>query len=145
MQNLKVDKMRYQSNRSAYSFILLALVLNVVALFMSITPNTIVSDYLTAIDILANIIIMLLTFLSAEKCKVYDAKWSIGAFIIGFIMALQFFLYPTRVHQLGQLTNIDYVVIMVLLFGAAALMFVGGFITLKKHKMLQKHLKEIGE
>ena len=89
--NIKADKMRYQTNSSAYSLILLGLALSVAALFAIITPSTIIPDFSTAIEILINIVLMLVTFLAAERCKFYERKWAIIVNVIAAVHILRIF------------------------------------------------------
>lgn len=143
--NYKADKMRYQFNRYAYLFILLGMALSVVALFRIITPPTIIPDFGIAMEILVNIVLLLLTFLTAERCKAYQRTWGIVSFVIAGIHVLRIFLVPTTLLTKGQITGFQFLMIVIFLIASAAFITLGGVITLIKHAILTKHLKEIGE
>ena len=143
--NIKADKMRYQTNTSAFSLILLGLVLSVAALFSIITPSTIVPDFTTALEILINIILMLVTFLAAERCKFYDRKWAIAVIFIAAIHILRIFFVPTRLVANDMITASQYIKIILLLVGSAVALIFGAIITLRKHHVLSQHMKEMGE
>jgi len=143
--NIKADKMRYQTNSSAFSLILLGLSLSVAALFAIITPSTVIPDLSTAIEILVNIVLMLVTFLAAERCKFYERKWAIIVNVIAIVHVLRIFYAPTKLLASGQITFIQFTFIAILLLSSAILLIAGGMITLRKSNMLHSHLKEMGE
>jgi hypothetical protein len=143
--NIKADKMRYQTNSSAYSLILLGLSLSVAALFAIITPSTVIPDLSTAIEILVNIVLMLVTFLAAERCKFYERKWAIIVNVIAAVHILRIFYAPTKLLAKGQITFFHFAFIAVLLISSALFLIAGGMITIKKSQVLHNHLKEMGE
>lgn len=143
--NYNADKMRYQINRYAYMFILLGMALSVVALFRIITPPTVIPDFGIAIEILINIILLLVTFLTAERCKAYQKTWGIVSFVIAGIHVFRIFFVPTELLSKGQITGFQFTMIVIFLLASAAFITTGGVITLIKHSILAKHLKEIGE
>lgn len=143
--NIKADKMRYQTNGQAYGFILLGLAISVAALFAIITPPTVVPDFTTAIEILINIVLLLVTFLAAERCKFYDRKWANVVIVIAVVHVLRIFYVPTRLVANGQITALQYTMITILLLVSALFLILGGLITMRKSKILHDHLKEMGE
>lgn len=143
--NIKADKMRYQPNKSAYFLILLGLAFSIVALFSIITPTTVVPNFSTAVEIMINIILMLVTFLAAERCKVYSKQWAITTIVIAGIHILRIFWIPTKLVAKGELTSWQFILIAFYLLVTAALLIFGSLITIRKHHILMKHLKEIGE
>lgn len=143
--NIKADKMRYQTNSLGYGLILLGMAISVVALFRIITPPTIIPNFSIAVEIVVNIILMLMTFLTAERCKFYQKSWAIVSMVIAAIHVLRIFYAPAKLLSLGQITGVQFTVIVVLLISSATLLVFGGLITLNKHHILYKHLKEIGE
>ena len=142
--NIKADKMRYQTNSLGYGLILLGMAISVVALFRIITPPTIIPNFSIAVEIV-DIILMLMTFLTAERCKFYQKNWAIVSMVIAAIHVLRIFYAPAKLLSLGQITGVQFTVIVVLLISSATLLVFGGLITLNKHHILYKHLKEIGE
>lgn len=143
--NIKADKMRYQTNGLGYGLILLGMAISVVALFRIITPPSIIPNFTIAVEIVVNIILLLVTFLAAERCKFYQKTWAMTSIVIAGIHVLRIFYAPTKLLTLGQITAGQYTIIVILLITSAALLVFGGLVTLQKHHILYKHLKEIGE
>ncbi|MDY0209977.1 MAG: hypothetical protein RBQ91_01040 [Acholeplasma sp.] len=144
-KNIKADKMRYQKNSSAYGLILLGMAISVHVLFSIITPKTVVPSITTAAEILLNIVLLLVTFLAAEKCKAYDKKWGMYIFIVAAIHVLRIFFEPSSLLRKGQITGFAFTLIAIELIATAALFVIAGYITIKKHDKLKAHLKELGE
>ena len=145
IKNIKADKMRYQNNSSAYWLVLLGMAISVHALFSIITPKAVVPGLTTAVEILVNIVLLLFTFLAAEKCKTYNRDWGIYLFVIAGIHVLRIFFEPSNLLRNKQLTGFQFSVIVTELVVVAVLFVIAGIITIKKHDTLKTHLKEIGE
>jgi len=143
--NVKADKMRYQPNKSGYALVLLGLVFSIIALFSIITPPTIRPNFRIAMEILINIFLMLLTFLAAERCKVYSRQWAIIAIVFAGIHVLRIFWVPTYLLSRGQISGLQFTMILVWLIGTSVSLVFGALITLRKSQMLHKHLREMGE
>jgi 4-amino-4-deoxy-L-arabinose transferase-like glycosyltransferase len=143
--NVKADKMRYQTNRLAHLLVLLGLAISILALFSIIIPTTVVPDFSIAVEILINIVLMLLTFLAAEKCKIYSLNWAIALFVIAGIHIARIFYVPTKLLIANMLSAGQFSLIVVYLVLSAGLLVLGGIITIQRHHILTKHLKEIGE
>lgn len=143
--NTKADKMRYQTNKTGYSFILLGLAISIVALFSIITPPSIIPNLGIAVEILINIVLLLVTFLAAERCKAYSKQWAITSFVIAGIHILRIFYMPTSLVAKGQITYMEFLWIVIYLIAAAASISFGALITLRKNAILMKHLRELGE
>ena len=152
--DIDTDKMRYQMNNKSYLMVMLSVVLIIIAGFITITYSsfTATSDEIrvtptitTAIDVSALIILLLATFLAAEKVKVYQKVWVRNLFIIAAINLVRIFFEPTIVFNRGELPFVRYVIVVVLMVAAIALQVLGAVITYKKAKRLEKHLKELGE
>jgi|GEM_PF-1701044 hypothetical protein len=143
--NVKADKMRYQANKLGYGLILLGMMLSVSALFMIITPPTVVPNFSTALEILINILLLLVTFLAAERCKYYQKNWAMITIIIAVIHTLRIFWVPMQLVANDQLHILIFIIIAITLLFTSFLMIMGALVTLKRHKILLTHLKEIGE
>lgn len=139
------DKMRYQLNKLAYWLVLLAMIFQTVSLFMTITPRSVKPTMTTAIEILINIILLLVSFLAAEKVKAYSNKYAYGLFVISVIHLYRIFSEPLKLYKLGQLSAFRYTVITDLILISIACLVTAALITLSKYKALKAHLKEIGE
>ena len=90
--NIKLDKMRYQPNVLSYYLGFLAIAFDVLYLFAAL--NTLVPSLATAVKILLNIVLMLMTFLSIEKCKKYAKEYSIVLIVFGIISLLRLLYVP---------------------------------------------------
>ena len=143
--NTKADKMRYQTNKLGYRLILLGLAISVLALFSIITPSTVVSDFSTAVEILLNIVLLLITFLAAEKCKFYSLNWAISLFVIAGIHVLRIFYVPTKFLIANMLSPLQYTLIVTYLMASATLLVFAGIVTINRHAVLTKHLRELGD
>lgn len=143
--SVKIDKMRYQTNKSAYRLILLGLSISMVAMFRIIIPVTVRPNYEIAIEILINIVLLLVTFLAAERCKIYSKSWAIASFVIAGVHVLRIFYVPRRLLERGMLTGLQFSWIAILLLATAVLIAAGGVITWIKHHQLQSHLSQVGE
>jgi hypothetical protein len=145
IKNLKVDKMRYQKNKIAYALVLLAMVSQMFSLFFTIIPSTVVPSMTTAFEILINITLLLVSFLAAEKVKSYSKNWSYGLFVIASVHLFRFFYEPRKLLLLSQITVRRYLFITTFIEVTVILLIVAGIITIRKHKALLAHLKELGE
>jgi hypothetical protein len=142
--NIKADKMRYQLNKAGYSFILLGLSVSVVAMFRIITPVSVRPNHEIAIEILINIVLLLVTFLAAERCKFYSKNWAFGSVAIGFIHLLRISYVPKSLLDQGMLSASQFSIISLLLILSALFIIYGGFITWIKYRVLSNHMKEMG-
>lgn len=151
----KVEKMRYRKNGIGYGLTLLSLGFFLYALFMTITYDTylaandrprIIPNEHIAVDIVLSIGLILMTFLAAEKVKIYEKKWSIGLFVISGINFLRIFYIPLRSLQNGSLPGQYFTLqILIPLIIAIGLTLTAGVISLNKTIKLNAFLKEIGE
>lgn len=144
-KNVRVDKMRYQKNALAFNFVLVAMALQTISLFMTITPRSVVPSMTTAFEILINITLLLVSFLAAEKVKAYSLQWAYGLFAISTVHLFRLFYEPLKLVRLGQITRNQYITIMTLIEVTIVLLIVAAVITIRKHRALMAHLKEIGE
>gem|GEM_PF-3839486 len=110
---LKAEKMRYQNNQSAYLLVMLSIVLGVISLFTLITydefstpsiieglPLRVIPDFRIAIEIALGIFTLLLSFLAAEKVKVYQRFWSFyGLFILAGVTLYRIIGVPGLVYD----------------------------------------------
>jgi hypothetical protein len=148
---LKVDKMRYQTNKIASSLVFLSLVLSIVALFTLITYDNfgidgplirIIPDHRIGIEIGIGIVCMLSTFLAAEKLKYYDRTWSfIGVFVLSGINIARIFHLPLYTFAQGWIP-VSIQIQTILEFAlSAALLIAAGVISTIKVILLQKYSK----
>ncbi len=155
MKNIKADKLRYQTNSSAYALVMLSVAFSVVALFTLITydaygelelPYRVIPDFRIGLEIVLGIIMMLATFLAAEKIKYYSKSWAFyGLFILAGINLARIFnipLYAFNNEWIPQTIKVRAIIEL----AASALLLVGAaVITIRKILILNKHLKELEE
>jgi hypothetical protein len=145
---LKVDKMRYQTNKIASSLVFLSLVLSIVALFTLITYDNfgldgplirIIPDHRIGIEIGIGIVCMLSTFLAAEKLKYYDRTWSfIGVFVLAGINIARIFHLPLYTFAKGWIPASIQIQTILEFALSAALLIAAGVISTIKVILLQK-------
>ena len=153
IKNIKADKMRYQKNTSAYGLVLLSLVTGMIGLFTLInydqfltvgTNMRVVPNLRVGIEILIGIIVMLMTFLGAEKVKLYDPKWSFyGIFVLAGINVFRIFNLPIYAKNQGWIPTSTMVAVMVYYAISAGLLIFAGVISARKVIILKHHMKEL--
>ncbi|MCU0105026.1 hypothetical protein N7603_05090 [Acholeplasma vituli] len=141
----RIDKMRYQLNKSAYWLVLLSMVFQTISLFMTITPRSVIPTMSTAVEILINILLLLVTFLAAEKVKAYSNRYVYGLFGISAVHLFRVFNEPLKLLKLKQISSVQYTQITILIGLTILFMVYAALITLRKYHELKTHLKEIGE
>lgn len=150
----KVDKLRYQNNKLSYNLILLSILTFLYALFTTINYTTgsgnttdmmVRPDVYVALFISLGIIMLLLTFLTAEKVKTYIVNWNYIAFVLGGIHILSIFLVPLYLFNKQELPGKEYTIVIIFYVISATLAILGGVIGVIKTRALRNHLKEIGE
>ena len=151
--NLKVDKMRYQTNSLGYLLVMLSLVLSIISLFTLITYDefTIVGDRVRVIpdlriglEIGLAIVLMLMTFLAAEKVKYYSLFWSgTGLFFLGAINILRIFNIPLYAYSNQWIPDNIKTISIIEFAVSGALLLIAGIISLRKVLLLKHHMKAI--
>ncbi len=160
--NVKADKMRYQTNQFAYGLVLLSIVFSVVAVFTLITydsfglgenPTRVVPDFRIGIEIAVSIVMMLTTFLAAEKIKYYDPIWSsLGLAVLAGIHFLRISVFgdfysglPFYVYDQGWIP-IQLLSRAFIEFGVAGLLLVtAAFVSTRNVIILRIHRKELAK
>lgn len=147
-RSLKLDMLMYRTNKLAALLIYLALIFMIVA-FSTIYGYLTVVDYRVGIDIIANIICLLVLFLAAEKCKVYDLTWGLICFPLAAILLLKGFLVPTMLFNAKVsatdntriLDGLRYAINVVFTIGSAAAVIGAGVITIIRASLLSEARK----
>ena len=91
-ENMQGEMMRYRANSSSYKYGMLAIVFSILAAFISL--NSIQWDVDVIIKILGNIVILLFGFLSVEKVKAYDKRFSYVLLAFGVVCIARIFWCP---------------------------------------------------
>jgi hypothetical protein len=145
--------MRYQTNRSGYYFTLLSLVISLIALFTLITYDEfgsiddsirVIPDYRVGLEVALGIVLMLLTFLAAEKVKFYHPFWSnYGLFVLAGINTLRIFHIPFYAFEQGWIREKTKTITIIEFAISALFLVVAGIVSLIKVSQLRRHLKVI--
>jgi hypothetical protein len=147
----KIEKLKYQTNASASLLTFLSLACSVIALFMLINYDNFgtggssirtIPDHRIGIEIAIGIVTMLLTFLAAEKVKVYDRVWSFfGLFVLAVINIARIYHLPVYTFGLGWIPASVYQTTVILFAVAAALLIVAGVLSTTKVLLLDRLAK----
>lgn len=86
------EMLRYRSNSLSYKYGMLAIVFSILAAFISL--NSVKWDLTIIVKILGNIIILLFGFLSVEKVKAYNKKFSYVLMVFGVVCIARIFWCP---------------------------------------------------
>lgn len=146
---VKRHMLRYQNNKISYLLSMLGLAVGVAA-FCTVYGFIVEVTFLTGIDILLNILIMLFIFMAAENMKTYRDKWSYVAIGLGILQVIRFFIYPfqlfnSKLASGGRVLDTSHFVIdLILILIAAALLIAAGVISIFKCRTLKQVLKEEG-
>ena len=93
LSELHLEKMRYNNNSLSYILGLLGIVFSVAACFIALNSLNPIG-FKTVLKVVLNIFVLLIGFLTAEKVKVYQKKFSYVSFALGGIAILRMFWYP---------------------------------------------------
>lgn len=147
----KIEKMKYQTNTTASLLTFLSLACSVIALFMLInydnfgsggTSIRTIPDHRIGIEIGIGIVTMLLTFLAAEKVKVYDRVWSFfGLFVLAAVNVARIFHLPVYTLGLGWIVPSVFQMTVFLFALAAALLIAAGVLSTVKVFLLDRLAK----
>jgi purine-cytosine permease-like protein len=152
--NIKADKMRYQKNSSAYGLVLLSLITGMIGLFTLINYDQfitegdlnmrIIPNLRVGVEILIGIIMMLMTFLGAEKVKLYDYKWSFyWIFVLAGVNVFRIFNLPIYAEKQSWIPETTMYIVMAFYAVTAGLLIAAGVISSRKVIILRNHMKEL--
>ena len=91
-EDMHGEMLRYRSNSLSYKYGMLAIVFSILAAFISL--NSVKWDLTIIVKILGNIIILLFGFLSVEKVKAYNKKFSYVLMVFGVVCIARIFWCP---------------------------------------------------
>ena len=99
--DMQGEMMRYRANSLSYKYGMLAIVFSILAAFISL--NSVLWDVDIIVKILGNIVILLFGFLSIEKVKAYDKKFSYVLIAFGVVCVARIFWCPMMlIRDYGQ-------------------------------------------
>lgn len=147
------QKMRYQKNQLSYAIVLVSMMLSLVALFVLINYDSfqaalgsqrVAPDMRVGLEILVGILVLLVSFLAAEKLKCYDPIWSCGiVYVLAAVDFWRMLSFPSYVCvEMGWVplatANLGYYLFQI----AGILMIVAGLVATIKVYILRKYGKE---
>lgn len=152
-EKLKIEKMRYVNNKLSYSFTLLAMCIYVLLVFWAINPfrynylnkdatDVLYPDLWVGLKILLSILVILLSFLTAEKVKAYDKKASYRDFVFAAIVIIEIFIFPLNLFRYEAITLTRFITIILLSLISGALYTVAGIVNIRKVNELAEVYKD---
>lgn len=153
MMDLEVDKLKYQKNKPAYILTLFSMIWSVIGLFKTINFHSysglegemkVIPDIMLALEILLSIIVILVTFLTAENIKFYKLKWSYVLLGVSMYQGLRIFGRPLHLFRTNQIPNRIFVAIIIYFVIASVCGIWAFIITYKKGVALEKYMKKVG-
>lgn len=150
--DLRIDKMRYQKNGSSNLLVLISLILSIIALFTLINYDTfsitaderVVPDFRVGLEVVIGIIMMMTTFLAAEKVKFYDSFWSrIGLFILAGINVFRAYSLPLYARDKDWIPASVTTMTISLFIASALFLIAAGLIARHKVHLLNTYMKEV--
>ena len=141
--------LRYRNNKLAYSLCLLAIAIQCIGFIFSYSSLKFNAQFNTGLDIIINIIFLLVTFLLAEKIKIYNVTCGIVAIVLGIVNTVRIYtyyynpnsgelIYETVETWIFYLSIISYVLV-------AVLMTISGILTIIKGNELKAFLSSLKE
>lgn len=95
-RNVKIEKMRYQENKSSYNLALIAFLIN--QYYLVTTLNHLQISYHVGIEIAINLVTFMMLFLGMEKVKDHDRRWSEYFMILAVVDLLRVFYMPKMLY-----------------------------------------------
>lgn len=151
--HFQAQKMQYQVNSLSYSLMMLSLIASILAMFTLITYDSfggdvgairVIPDLRIGLEIGVGIVMLLVTFLAAEKVKFYNPLWStvvvFGLAAVNFWRMNSFPIYVyTEMHWVPRNVAVNGMIE----FGVAGgLMILAGVIATIKVIIIRKYAKE---
>lgn len=161
------DLMRYGKNKLAANLSLLGIAFNclylmfmykqvcgdIKALFNDGSP---VYSYIMGASVIINLIMLLVTFLSSERIKAYDKRFSIVLWVLAAIQIARIFIYPLTTYltplKAGVSGNLNYIfeidtliLLIVFLVLSAASLIAAGVIGFIRANRLEKFVRDVNE
>lgn len=142
-ENIKVARMRYQTDKRSSRLCILAIVFNIAYFLMLYSNNDLAPDMNMGLDVLYNIIFMLIAFLASEKTKAYDKKWSYIVAVVGILEILRILWVPAHYRKLEMLTSSKWMMLVAALLLAGGSLILAGLSCYKNSTTLENYLKSV--
>lgn len=153
---VKVDRMRYEKNKTSSNLAVLAILFNAF-FFVSIYKSDVGTWYysiLVGASIVYNLLFMMIVFLISEGSKNYKINYSYVAIVMGCLQFVRIFIYPRlasaattqttgKVEQVMKGAQHTRVILYLILSGSCLIL--SAVIGIKKCTDLKKHLESLSE
>ena len=149
-KNTVLDRMRFVKDKTPSNLALVSIVFDVLYFVVIYRIN---KEYfytlMMGVSIVTNLFYMLLAFLCSEEVKNYHGKFGYLMIALGIVQIVRIFIYPlsaTNATALvaGEMNQVmesaTFVKCCVYLCGSAAVMIVGGLISIKNSKTLENYM-----
>lgn len=164
-QIIASDLLRYRKNKAAANLALLAIAFNCLY-FMFVykqvcgnikaqfTNESPVYTYMMGVSVIINLIILLTAFLSSERLKGYDKRFSFVVWAIAIVQIVRIFIYPLNTYntkyQAGMAEKYifgtgTFVLLIACLAASAACLIASGVIGYIRASKLEKFVKAVDE
>lgn len=141
-KTISIEKMKYKTDRLAYTLAILGLLINV--LYFSTFYKNNDNFYYTwklGISVLYNLVFMLLVFLFAEEVKHYHRAYAVALSIIGVLQIARIFIYPQAAFEASVLTPNVHIMLCVYLGISGVLLISSGICSWIKSTILLSFIK----
>ena len=152
-EKLKLDRMRYVNDSVPSLFAILAIVFDVLYFVLIYKINNeYFYNYMIGISIVVNLLFMLFGFWCSIEVKNYHGKFGYVMILLGIIQIFRIFVYPMNAHNAtylqGELlvpvmSNGQFTQSIIYLLASAALMIVGGLMSIRNSRTLQNYLNSL--
>lgn len=141
-KNMKIDKMRFQTNKAGYWYVMLAIIVQIVYLIYVL--NNVTNDFMIALKTIVGVVYLMTLFLCAEKIKFYSKGWSKTAFVLGFLSFARIAWIPLKSINNGDFSQEQFVRAIIYLVIQGLLLLAAGFVTYKRASALKAYIEEQG-
>ncbi len=152
-ENVKLDRMRYVKDQTPSLMAILAIVFDVLYFVLIYKIN---NDYfytfMIGASIVVNLLFMLFGFWCSIEVKNYHGNFGYVMIILGVLQIFRIFVYPMNAHNakylsgelmLPVMSDGQFMQSIIYLGVSAALMIVGGLMSIKNSGTLKKYLDSI--
>ncbi len=150
-KQMRLNRMRYTKNALSSNMAILAIVANVLYFVtMYKINNKAMYELMMGASVIVNLLFMLSVFLCSEGVKNYNVKYAVAMIVIGVIELVRIFIWPLKLHNTETrvivpgsepivttvLTDAQFVIVIVFLVCASALLITGGIVGVIRGKQL---------
>jgi len=139
--SLKIDRMRFQPNKTSYYLGLLGFVAYII--YLAATLDYIPKNIFLGLEIMIDLVFLMTLFYGMEKVKNYNLRWSFYMIILGIINILRALWHPIVLGTIDELMD-KAVISGISIIIAGVLIIISGIIGMRKSRLLSNYLKKTG-